>query len=128
MEKSAVLSAGLASRSPFGGPCRSRRGEGGGGGGGTRWGWYAGQVQARVEDALRKNPHTRSAAFSSRDPDVPGVIGESIKAKVKLGPTKFYRPKLTVNCEEPMECSWTSFAARPGAVSALPGILSTSNA
>ena len=38
-------------------------GDGGGGGGGTRWGWYAGQVQARVEDALRKNPHTRSAAF-----------------------------------------------------------------
>src|SRR5271165_5959671 len=38
-------------------------GNGDGGGGGTRWGWYAGQVQARVMDALQKNPHTRSAAF-----------------------------------------------------------------
>jgi len=38
-------------------------GNGDGGGGGTRWGWYAGQVQARVKDALQKNPHTRSAAF-----------------------------------------------------------------
>ena len=38
-------------------------GNGAGGAGGSRWGWYAGQVQVRVEDALRKNPHTRSAAF-----------------------------------------------------------------
>ena len=38
-------------------------GNGDGGGGGTRWGWYAGQVQARVADALRKNPHTRSASL-----------------------------------------------------------------
>jgi hypothetical protein len=35
----------------------------GGGGGGSRWGWYAGQVQARVEDALRNNPRTRAASL-----------------------------------------------------------------
>ncbi len=38
-------------------------GGGNGDGGGTRWGWYAGQVQARIIDALQKNSHTRSAAF-----------------------------------------------------------------
>lgn len=33
----------------------------GGGSGGTKFGWYAGQVQSRVSDALRKHPKTRSA-------------------------------------------------------------------
>jgi len=32
-------------------------------GGGSRWGWYASQVQARIADALRQNPHTRSASL-----------------------------------------------------------------
>ncbi len=36
---------------------------GGGGGGGTRWGWYANQVQAKIEDALRQNRQTRDAAL-----------------------------------------------------------------
>jgi outer membrane biosynthesis protein TonB len=35
----------------------------GGGGGGTRWGWYASEVQATIEEALRNNPHTRDAAL-----------------------------------------------------------------
>jgi periplasmic protein TonB len=35
----------------------------GGGGGGSRWGWYAGEVQARVEEALQKNSRTRTAAL-----------------------------------------------------------------
>ena len=34
----------------------------GGGGGGTRWGWYASEVQATIEEALRNNPHTRDAS------------------------------------------------------------------
>jgi periplasmic protein TonB len=38
-------------------------GDGGGGGGGTRWGWYAGEVQATIEKALRDNPRTRAAAL-----------------------------------------------------------------
>ena len=38
----------------------------GGGGGGSRFGWYAAQVQARIEEALRANNRTRSAS-------IPGV-------------------------------------------------------
>ena len=30
-------------------------------GGKTKWGWYAGQVQTRISDAMRKNPRTRKA-------------------------------------------------------------------
>lgn len=37
---------------------------GGGGGGGTRFGWYAAQVQARIEEALRQNNQTRSASIA----------------------------------------------------------------
>jgi protein TonB len=36
---------------------------GGGGGGGTRWGWYANQVRAKIEDALRQNRQTRDASL-----------------------------------------------------------------
>lgn len=39
-------------------------GKGGGGGGGTKWGWYAGQVQSRVVDALSKHRRTRSSNLS----------------------------------------------------------------
>ena len=35
---------------------------GGGGKGGSRWGWYAGQVQNRIAEALRGNSSTRNAA------------------------------------------------------------------
>lgn len=35
---------------------------GGGGKGGSRWGWYAGQVQNRIAEALRGNSSTRKAA------------------------------------------------------------------
>ena len=35
----------------------------GDGGGGTRWGWYASEVQATIEEALRNNPHTRDASL-----------------------------------------------------------------
>ena len=31
-------------------------------GGKTKWGWYASQVQARIGDAMRKNPRTRKAS------------------------------------------------------------------
>jgi periplasmic protein TonB len=37
---------------------------GGGGGGGTRFGWYAAQVQSRIEDALHQNTKTRTASIS----------------------------------------------------------------
>ena len=32
-----------------------------GDGGKTKWGWYAGQVQTRIGESLRKNPRTRKA-------------------------------------------------------------------
>lgn len=38
-------------------------GGGGGGRGGSRWGWYAGQVQTKIEEALRQNPRTRNASL-----------------------------------------------------------------
>lgn len=40
-------------------------GTGGGGKGGSKWGWYAGQVQNRIADALRSHPLTRNAGFSN---------------------------------------------------------------
>ena len=58
-------------------------GGGGGGGGGTRWGWYAGQVQARVEDALRKNPHPRSAAFRVEIRIWPDTTGRIIRVQLE---------------------------------------------
>ncbi len=39
-------------------------GTGGGGRGGSKFGWYAGQVQSRVADALRRNGRTRNASLS----------------------------------------------------------------
>ncbi len=36
---------------------------GSGGHAGSRWGWYAGEVQAAIGDALRKNNLTRTAGF-----------------------------------------------------------------
>jgi hypothetical protein len=50
------------------------------GGGGNLWGWYAGQVQTRVADALRKNPRTSSATLNIRVkvwPDASGRIGRA---------------------------------------------------
>ena len=44
----------------------SGNGNGNGGGdegGGSRWGWYAGEVQSRVAQALRGNSKTRDAAL-----------------------------------------------------------------
>ena len=38
---------------------------GGGGKGGSRWGWYAGQVQNRLADALRQHPLTKRAGFTN---------------------------------------------------------------
>lgn len=50
------------------------------GGGGSQWGWYAGQVQARIADALRKNGHTSSATLNIEVkvwPDATGRIGRA---------------------------------------------------
>jgi protein TonB len=41
-------------------------GNGFGGSGGSRFGWYAGQVQSKISEALRNNPRTRVAELSIR--------------------------------------------------------------
>jgi protein TonB len=38
---------------------------GGSGRGGSKWGWYAGTVQNRIADALRKHPLTKRAGFTN---------------------------------------------------------------
>jgi type IV secretory pathway VirB10-like protein len=45
----------------LGGAGGSGGGGDGGGGGGSRWGWYAGEVQARIAEALRENDKTKDA-------------------------------------------------------------------
>jgi TonB family protein len=40
------------------------RGNGKGGGGGTKYGWYAGQVQARVLEAMQRHRKLRSSALT----------------------------------------------------------------
>ena len=39
-------------------------GTGSGPGGGSQWGWYAGQVQTKIAEALRNNSHTRGASIN----------------------------------------------------------------
>jgi len=57
-------------------------GDGGGGGGGSRWGWYAGEVQTRVEDALQKNQKTRSAALRLEVRIWPDTTGRVTRAEL----------------------------------------------
>ena len=54
----------------------------GSGGGGSRWGWYAGEVQARVEDALQKNSRTRSAALRVEVRIWPDTTGRITRAEL----------------------------------------------
>jgi len=54
----------------------------GGGGGGSRWGWYAGEVQARVQDALQKNQKTRSATLRVEVRIWPDTTGRVTRAEL----------------------------------------------
>lgn len=52
----------------------------GGGGDGSKWGWYASQVQSRIQQALQQNRKTRSASMTVNVrvwPDVNGRIGRA---------------------------------------------------
>ncbi|MEI9896434.1 MAG: hypothetical protein WDN28_21875 [Chthoniobacter sp.] len=53
-------------------------GTGNGGNTGSKWGWYAGQVQAKIADALRQHPKTKAAAIGGLQvriwPDATGRI------------------------------------------------------
>jgi hypothetical protein len=62
---------GTSITGPGGGPdmgLGTGLGEGGGygpgGAGGSKFGWYAGEVQARIADVLRNNPRTRRASMN----------------------------------------------------------------
>jgi protein TonB len=52
--------SGLGTGSGLGG---GTIGSGGGGNGGSRFGWYAGQVQAKITAALRSHPKTKNASM-----------------------------------------------------------------
>jgi outer membrane biosynthesis protein TonB len=53
-------------------------GTGTGGATGSKWGWYAGQVQSKIADALRHHPKTKTASISGLQvriwPDTTGRI------------------------------------------------------
>jgi len=55
---------------------------GGGGGGGSRWGWYAGQVQSRVADAMRRNKATMNASIKIQVRLWPDSTGRVVRAKI----------------------------------------------
>jgi hypothetical protein len=53
-----------------------------GGGGGSKFGWYAGQVQTRVAEALRQNSHTKSASMKIQVRIWADSTGRITKAKL----------------------------------------------
>ncbi len=53
---------------------------GGNNGNGSKWGWYASQVQSRIQQALQQNRKTRTASLSVKVlvwPDASGRIGRA---------------------------------------------------
>lgn len=54
-----------------------------GGSGGSRWGWYAGQVQTRISESLRKNPRTHSADFNVKVRIWPDAAGRITRAQLE---------------------------------------------
>lgn len=57
-------------------------GRAGSGGGGSKWGWYAGQVQTRIGEALRNNRKTRSARLSVQVRVWPDQTGRIARAQL----------------------------------------------
>ena len=48
----------------------------------SKFGWYAAQVQMSIGDALRKNPHTRTASFGSQVRIWSDITGRVTRAKI----------------------------------------------
>ena len=71
---------GLSSKGGPGGG--AGRGLGGTGRSASRWGWYAGKVQASVAEALRRHPRTRDAVLSERVRIWPDESGRISRAKL----------------------------------------------
>ncbi|MGA3171012.1 MAG: TonB C-terminal domain-containing protein [Chthoniobacteraceae bacterium] len=82
-------SLGTSITGPGGGPdmgLSSGLGDGGGygdGGGGSKFGWYAGEVQSRIADALRSNPETRKASMNIVVRIWPDSTGRIIKVHIQ---------------------------------------------
>lgn len=57
-------------------------GNGQGGGGGSRFGWYAGKVQSRIADALRRNNRTRTASMDLKVRIWPDESGRVTRAQL----------------------------------------------
>ena len=55
---------------------------GGGGRGGSKWGWYAGQVQRSVADALRRNSKTKTASMKIQVRIWPDKTGRITRAQL----------------------------------------------
>ena len=58
-------------------------GGGKGGAGGSKYGYYAGQVQRRISDALQKNPKTKTASMRVDVRIWPDATGRVIRAELK---------------------------------------------
>jgi outer membrane biosynthesis protein TonB len=54
----------------------------GGGGSGGRWGWYASQVQTRIEEALRNNQHTRGSKMNLQVQIWPDKAGRIVRVQL----------------------------------------------
>ena len=62
---------------------KDRGGPGGSGGSRSKWGWYAGKVQARIAEALRSNHATRAANIQNLEVWIwPDSKGRIVRAKV----------------------------------------------
>jgi protein TonB len=61
-----------------------RGGTGGGGGGGSRFGWYAGQVQRAVQEALSRNHVLAQAEFTNRIKIWADATGRVTRIKMEL--------------------------------------------
>lgn len=71
--------SGLGSGSGIGG---GTLGGSGGGKGGSRFGWYAGQVQSKIAEALRKHPKTKSAGMRVEVRIWPDTTGRITRAQL----------------------------------------------
>jgi periplasmic protein TonB len=54
----------------------------GGGGDGTKWGWYASQVQSRIQQALQQNRKTRTASMNIKVRVWPDSSGRITRAQL----------------------------------------------
>lgn len=84
---SEVLGTGVVGEGPGDGFGLGRSGggfggRGGGGGGGSKYGAYAGMVQTRIAEALRRNPRTKSAALRIEVRVWPDATGRITRASL----------------------------------------------